>query len=195
MFIRTYIKRFSLFFLEIELKGFSFFLVLFFFFFFLSIMLSLNGLNRKAYDISNLTNKFFGQEVPDYIKNLPSIKKDIKRWACNILYFGVGFVYNWAVEAVLEKMPNMHKFPSNVAGMIVLFFLLMCSHTVFAKQTDIFVKFVDPYSSFALKSMNIMFVPAVVQIVNNPPTTADEVGRMICVFSMYFFFSFSLYNN
>ncbi|GAA5797194.1 hypothetical protein HPULCUR_002573 [Helicostylum pulchrum] len=155
-------------------------------------MLSLNGLNRKAYAISNVTNKFFGQEVPDYIKNLPSIKKDIKRWTCNILYFGVGFVYNWAVEVVLGKMPNMHKFPSNVAGMIVLFFLLMCSHTVSAKQTDKFVKFVDPYSSFALKSMNIMFVPAVVQIVNNPPTTAAEVGRMICVFIVGYFIGFML---
>ncbi|KAF1802999.1 LrgB-like family-domain-containing protein [Mucor lusitanicus] len=86
----------------------------------------------------------------------------------------------------------MHKFPSNVAGMIVLFFLLMCSHAAFPKFTDRLVLFIDPYSSFALRSMNIMFVPAVVEIVNNPPTTGDEVGRMICVFLVAYFIGFIL---
>ncbi|KAL9553477.1 hypothetical protein MBANPS3_003271 [Mucor bainieri] len=148
----------------------------------MSTNLYLKKLNREADQISGATQKFFGQQVPDYVKTLPSIKKDTIRWGCNILYFGVGLMYNWAVSAVLRQMPNMHKFPSNVAGMIVLFFLLMCSHTAFPKFTDRLVLFIDPYSSFALRSMNIMFVPAVVEIVNNPPTTGDEVGRMICVF-------------
>lgn len=148
--------------------------------------LYLSKLNREADHITGATRKFFGQQVPDYVKTLPSIKKDAIRWSCNILYFGVGLMYNWGVSAVLRQMPNMHKFPSNVAGMIVLFFLLMCSHTAFPKFTDKLVLFIDPYSSFALKSMNIMFVPAVVEIVNNPPTTGNEVGRMICVFSEYF---------
>ncbi|KAL0139817.1 LrgB-like family-domain-containing protein [Mucor lusitanicus] len=142
----------------------------------------LTRLNREADQISGATRRFFGQQVPDYVRTLPSIKKDAIRWGCNILYFGVGLMYNWAVSAVLGQMPNMHKFPSNVAGMIVLFFLLMCSHAAFPKFTDRLVLFIDPYSSFALRSMNIMFVPAVVEIVNNPPTTGDEVGRMICVF-------------
>ncbi|KAI8638772.1 LrgB-like family-domain-containing protein [Parasitella parasitica] len=86
----------------------------------------------------------------------------------------------------------MHEFPSNVAGMIVLFFLLMCSHTAFPKFTDKLVLFIDPYSSFALRSMNIMFVPAVVGIVNNPPTTGNEVGRMICVFIVAYVVGFVL---
>jgi putative effector of murein hydrolase LrgA (UPF0299 family) len=146
---------------------------------------NLDEVNRQADHITNATQKFFGQQVPDYIKSLPSIKNDTKRWACNILYFGIGLLYNWAISVVLGQMPNMHQFPSNVAGMIVLFFLLMCSHTIKPKFTDRLVQFVDPYSSFALRSMNIMFVPAVVEIVNNPPTTGPEVGRMICVFSMY----------
>lgn len=148
----------------------------------------LDELNRKADHISSATNKFFGQRVPEYIDSLPSIKKDSIRWTLNILYFIIGLLYNWAVHAVLGQMPNMQKFPSNVAGMIVLFFLLMCFHTVFPNWTDKFVKYIDPYSSFALKSMNIMFVPPVVQIVNNPPTTGPELGRMICVFSTYNFF-------
>jgi len=101
-------------------------------------------------------------------------------------------MYNWAVSAVLRQMPNMHAFPSNVAGMIVLFFLLMCSRTAFPKFTDKLVLFIDPYSSFALRSMNIMFVPAVVEIVNNPPTTGNEVGRMICVFSKLLILSIGL---
>jgi putative effector of murein hydrolase LrgA (UPF0299 family) len=146
---------------------------------------NIDEFNRRADHISDVTNKFFGQQVPRYIKTLPSIREDSKRWASNILYFGVGLMFNWAVSAVLRQMPNMQKFPANVAGMIVLFFLLMCSHTFLPKQTDNFVKFIDPYSSFALRSMNVMFVPAVVQIVNNPPTTGQEVGRMICVFRMY----------
>lgn len=146
---------------------------------------NLNEFNKNTIHISHAANKFFGQQVPHYVKSLPSIKKDTKRWACNILYFGLGLMFNWAVSAVLRQIPNMHQFPSNVAGMIVLFFLLMCSHTVMPKHTDRFVQFVDPYSSFALRSMNIMFVPAVVQIVNNPPTTGAEVGRMICVFRKY----------
>lgn len=141
--------------------------------------------NRRADHISDATNKFFGQQVPHYIKTLPSIKKDSIRWASNILYFSVGLMFYWAVSAVLRQMPNMHQFPANVAGMIVLFFLLMCSRTLFPKQTDKFVKFIDPYSSFALRSMNVMFVPPVVQIVNNPPTTGPEIGRMMCVFRRY----------
>lgn len=146
---------------------------------------NLQAFNNTADHITSVTRTFFGKKVPDYIKSLPSIRNDSKRWALNILYFGVGLMYNWAVNAVLHQMPNMHKFPSNVAGMIVLLFLLLCSHAVFPKFTDRFVQIVDPYSSFALRSMNIMFVPAVVEIVNNPPTTGPEVGRMICVFSMH----------
>ncbi|KAG0937131.1 hypothetical protein G6F57_009591 [Rhizopus arrhizus] len=69
----------------------------------------------------------------------------------------------------------MHQFPSNVAGTIVLFFLLMCSHMVLPKYTDRFVQLIDPYSTLALKSMNIMFVPPVVEIVNNSPTPGPEV--------------------
>lgn len=137
-------------------------------------------LNRQAGSL----NEFFGHQVSTYIHSLPSIKNDVIRWTCNILYFGIGLLYNWAVSAVLRQMPNMHQFPSNVAGMIVLFFMLMCSHTMMPKYTDKLVQFVDPYASFALRSMNIMFVPAVVEIVNNPPTTSPEVGRMICVFCM-----------
>ncbi|EPB88415.1 hypothetical protein HMPREF1544_04766 [Mucor circinelloides 1006PhL] len=152
----------------------------------------LTKLNREADQITGATRKFFGQQVPDYVKTLPSIKKDAIRWVCNILYFGVGLMYNWAVSAVLRQMPNMHAFPSNVAGMIVLFFLLMCSRTAFPKFTDKLVLFIDPYSSFALRSMNIMFVPAVVEIVNNPPTTGNEVGRMICVFIVAYFIGFVL---
>lgn len=153
---------------------------------------NLNEFNKNAIHISHAANNFFGQQVPHYVKSLPSIKKDTKRWTCNILYFGVGLMFNWAVSAVLRQMPNMHQFPSNVAGMIVLFFLLMCSHAVMPKHTDKLVQFVDPYSSFALKSMNIMFVPAVVQIVNNPPTTGPEVGRMICVFIVGYVVGFIL---
>ncbi|KAI8971917.1 LrgB-like family-domain-containing protein [Mycotypha africana] len=86
----------------------------------------------------------------------------------------------------------MHKFPSNVAGMIVLFVLLMLSHAIFPHATDQCVARIDPYSAFALRSMNIMFVPAVVQIVLNPPTTGPEVGRMICVFVVGYIVSFVL---
>jgi putative effector of murein hydrolase LrgA (UPF0299 family) len=146
---------------------------------------SFGNINRKADHITDATQKFFGQQVPDYIKNLPSIKKDSKRWACNILYFGIGIMFNWAVYAVLQQMPNMNRFPPSVAGMIALFFVLMCSHTVFPKQTDRLVQFIDPYSSFALKSMTVMFVPAFVEIVENAPTTGPELGRMICVFSKF----------
>lgn len=146
---------------------------------------NLEKFSKKASHITHVANKFFGQQVPNYIKDLPSIKNDTKRWISNILYFGVGLMYNWAVSVVLRQMPNMEKFPSNVAGMIVLFFILMCLHAVKPTFTNKLVHFIDPYSSFALKSMNIMFVPAVVQIVNNPPTTGPEVGRMICVFSRY----------
>jgi putative effector of murein hydrolase LrgA (UPF0299 family) len=149
------------------------------------------NLNQKTDDITDATQKFFGQQVPDYIQNLPSIKKDIKRWACNIFYFGMGLLFNWAVYAVLQRMPNMNRFPPSVAGMIVLFFVLVCGHSVFPKQTDRLVQCIDPYSSFALKSMSVMFVPAFVEIVENAPITGPELGRMICVFSkslLFFFF-------
>ncbi|KAI8367434.1 LrgB-like family-domain-containing protein [Choanephora cucurbitarum] len=76
----------------------------------------------------------------------------------------------------------MQKFPSNIAGMIVLFFLLICAHTISPRYTDRFVYLIEPYSSFALRSMNIMFIPAFIGIVNNPPTSGPELGRMICVF-------------
>ncbi|KAG2202315.1 hypothetical protein INT47_010763 [Mucor saturninus] len=152
---------------------------------------NLGEFNRRADHISDATNKFFGQQVPDYIKTLPSIKKDSIRWAANILYFGVGLMFYWAVSAVLRRMPNMEQFPANVAGMIVLYFLLMCARTVLPKQTDNLVKFIDPYSSFALRSMNVMFVPPVVLIVNNPPTAGPEVGRMICVFLVGYFVGFT----
>ncbi|CEP17295.1 hypothetical protein [Parasitella parasitica] len=154
--------------------------------------LYLAKVNQKAEHINGATRKFFGQQVPDYVHTLPSIKKNAIRWTCNILYFGVGLMYNWAVSAVLHQMPHMHKFPSNVAGMIVLFFLLMCLHTALPKFTDKLVLFIDPYSSFALRSMNIMFVPAVLGIVNNPPTTGNEVGRMICVFIVAYVIGFVL---
>ncbi|KAI8056548.1 LrgB-like family-domain-containing protein [Gilbertella persicaria] len=86
----------------------------------------------------------------------------------------------------------MQKFPSNVAGMIVLFFLLMCANTVSPRLTDRFVQFLDPYSSFALRSMNIMFVPAFVGIVSNPPVSGPELGRMICVFIVGYLVAFFL---
>lgn len=144
-----------------------------------------DGFNRHADHISDATNKFFGQQVPHYVKTLPSIKKDAIRWASNMLYFGVGLMYYWAVSAVLRRMPNMQQFPANVGGMIVLYFLLMCARTVSPKHTDNLVKFIDPYSSFALRSMTVMFIPPVVLIVNNPPTAGPEIGRMMCVFRMY----------
>ncbi|ORE07927.1 hypothetical protein BCV72DRAFT_204531 [Rhizopus microsporus var. microsporus] len=84
----------------------------------------------------------------------------------------------------------MHQFPSNVAGMIVVFFLLICAHTILPTYTDKFVQLIDPYSSFALRSMNIMFVPAVVEMVQNSPTPGPEVGRMICVFMVGYFIGF-----
>lgn len=146
---------------------------------------SFKAFNNTTSHINRVTRTFLGKKVPDYIKSLPSIKNDAKRWTINILYFGVGFMYYWAVYAVLHQMPNMDKFPANVAGMIVLLFLLLCSHAVFPKFTDKFVQIIDPYSSFALRSMNIMFVPATVEIVNNPSTSGPEVGRMICVFGNY----------
>lgn len=141
------------------------------------------GINRKADHITDATRKFFGQQVPDYIESLPSIKKDSIRWTFNILYFVIGLLFNWAVFAVLQQMPNMHRFPPSVAGMIVLYFLLICGHTVFPKQTDRLVQLIDPYSSFALKSMSVMFVPGFVEIVENAPVSGPELGRMICVFS------------
>ncbi|KAI9477747.1 MAG: LrgB-like family-domain-containing protein [Benjaminiella poitrasii] len=151
----------------------------------------LRKLNKRADQIKDSTRKFLGQQVPQYIKSLPNIKDDLRRWACNLLYFGIGLLYNWAVNAVLHQMPNMHRFPSSVAGMIVLFFLLMCTHAVFPTFADSFARFIDPYSSFALRSMNIMFVPAVVEIVNNPNTTGPEVGRMICVFIVAYVIGFT----
>jgi putative effector of murein hydrolase LrgA (UPF0299 family) len=157
----------------------------------------LSNLKKKACQFSRQSNKLFVDEIPHYIYNLPRVSQHLERWTFNLLYFAIGLLYNWAVHAVLQQMPDMHQFPSNVAGMIVLFFLLMCSHAVFPKFTDNFVRIIDPYSSFALRSMNIMFVPAVVEIVNNPSTSGPEIGRMICVFSMLsnFFISRPLSNK
>jgi putative effector of murein hydrolase LrgA (UPF0299 family) len=144
--------------------------------------LDFSRIHVKASQIIQTIHQFFIYQLPNYIESLPDTKKHIKRWILTILYFAVGLLFNWAISAVLRQMPNMHQFPSNVAGTIVLFFLLMCSHMVLPKYTDRFVQLIDPYSTLALKSMNIMFVPPVVEIVNNSPTPGPEVGRMICVF-------------
>ncbi|KAI7907437.1 LrgB-like family-domain-containing protein [Cokeromyces recurvatus] len=151
----------------------------------------LRKLNEKTNQISNKTRKFLGQQVPDYIKNLPSIKNDLRRWVFNVIFFIIGFLYDWAVYAVLHRIPNLHKFPSSVAGMIVLLVLLLISHAIFPKFTDNLVKVLDPYFSFALRSMNIMFVPAFCEMVKNPSTTGPEVGRMICIFIVAYIIGFT----
>lgn len=149
-------------------------------------------LYSSLYQIRNTTCIYIEDYIYSYINNLPSINQDIVRWSLNIFYFAVGLLYNWAVYAVLRQMPNMQKFPSNVAGMIVLFFLLTCAHTISPRYTDQFVYLIEPYSSFALRSMNIMFVPAFIGIVNNPPTSGPELGRMICVFVIGYVAAFLL---
>lgn len=144
-------------------------------------MYRLNFLRVHSNQVIQVCNHFAHQTLA-YLDSLSSIKSHLVRWSLRILYFALGILFNWAVNAVLHQMPNMHQFPSNVAGTIVLFFLLMCMHAIFPEYTDQFVKIVDPYSTFAIKSMNIMFIPPLVQIVNNSPTPGPEVGRMMCVF-------------
>ncbi len=142
-------------------------------------------LTEKTNQAIKSTSTFFIDQLPAYVHSLPSIKKHFIRWTSNVIYITVALLFNWAVSAVLRQMPNMHQFPSNVASLIVIYFLLMCSYALFPKYTDRFVRWIDTYSSFILKSMNIMFVPAVVQIVEDKPTTGSEVGRMACVFCKY----------
>ncbi|KAG0793590.1 hypothetical protein G6F57_003689 [Rhizopus arrhizus] len=149
-------------------------------------------LTEKTNQAIKSTSTFFIDQLPAYVHSLPSIKKHFIRWTSNVIYITVALLFNWAVSAVLRQMPNMHQFPSNVASLIVIYFLLMCSYALFPKYTDRFVRWIDTYSSFILKSMNIMFVPAVVQIVEDKPTTGSEVGRMACVFLVGYFCSFIL---
>ena len=146
--------------------------------------ISRESIYNSIYQVRVTSYRYIEDYIYSYIESLPSIKQDIIRWSLNILYFIVGLFYNWAVYAVLRQMPNMQKFPSNIAGMIVLFFLLICAHTISPRYTDRFVYLIEPYSSFALRSMNIMFIPAFIGIVNNPPTSGPELGRMTCVFGM-----------
>ncbi|CAO3702303.1 unnamed protein product [Rhizopus stolonifer] len=152
-------------------------------------MYKLNFSRVHSNQVIQVCNHFAHQTLA-YLDSLPSIKNHLVRWSLRILYFTLGILFNWAIDAVLHQMPNMHQFPSNVAGTIVLFFLLMCAHTIFPAYTDRFVKMVDPYSTFAIKSMNIMFIPPLVQIVNNSPTPGSEVGRMMCVFLLGYFIGF-----
>lgn len=146
--------------------------------------------NDKTNQVLVSTSQILTCWLPAYIQSLPSIRAHLIRWLSNVIYLGLGLCLNWGVHAVLQRMPNMTQFPSTVACLIVIFFLLMCSRAVFPKQTDRFVAFVDPYSSFTLRSMNIMFVPPVVAIVENAPVAGSEIGKMMCVFLVGYFCSF-----
>lgn len=147
--------------------------------------------NDKTNQVLVSTSQILTCWLPAYIQSLPSIRAHLIRWLSNVIYLGLGLCLNWGVHAVLQRMPNMTQFPSTVACLIVIFFLLMCSRAVFPKQTDRFVAFVDPYSSFTLRSMNIMFVPPVVAIVENAPVAGSEIGKMMCVFCKYIHFLLS----
>ncbi|KAI8976733.1 LrgB-like family-domain-containing protein [Pilobolus umbonatus] len=138
----------------------------------------------KINTIKNTIQKWYHQPITQLTI------KGFTRWIWIITYFIVGLLFNWAVDVVLRHIPNLEQFPSNVAGMMVLYVILMVAHQLLPLQTDYFVKTLDPYSSVALQNMSVMFVPGFVIIVKNDPITGTDFGRMLCVCVVGYFIGF-----
>lgn len=97
-----------------------------------------------------------------------------------LLYFVVGLDRLISLGAS-PKIPQ--PFPASVAGLLILFFVLLLLDWLLPKQwMDRVLKIVDFGTELPLKTMSLYFTPSFIRLPLSPPISASEIGKMIAVF-------------
>ncbi|RUP48254.1 hypothetical protein BC936DRAFT_144784 [Jimgerdemannia flammicorona] len=96
--------------------------------------------------------------------------------------------YVWGISKLIQIMAPTSSFPASVAGMVILFALLIASMYLFGpKPTNRVVAIITPTTDFLLRWINVLFCPALINVPKTPAVSPLEVGRITAVFVAGFF--------
>ncbi|KAI9305903.1 LrgB-like family-domain-containing protein [Cunninghamella echinulata] len=117
----------------------------------------------------------------------------LKVWIKNFIYFIIVLLYTEAVRQVLLCIPGLQYFPPSVIGMILFcLFLVIIEKWCPPHYINRILSLFQSQAEFALKYMNIMFVPSTLNIINSNQINGIEFIKIAALFAAAYVLIFLL---